>query len=182
MLAPMETQTEQSTDITLSVSSLDGGDLVLFAPPEDLEKGRVTHDGGPVRVLLVDGWAGDYHLLVENLRDSRLPIELTWVDRAEKALHHLCKEANPARPHILLIDPILPGTDGWEVLEDLREQGCGEDLAIVVQASTRSEFILRRCRELGVEAMVEKPVVSEGFRLLLESLGFGLTTAAPVPS
>lgn len=172
MLALRDTESRSFSEINVPQPDTDDGHILLFATDAELRQGRAQRPPGPVKILVVEGWAGDYQLLVENLRDVEATLALTWVDRAEKALDLLCTESGAEQPDILLIDPVLPGTDGWEVLEELREQGCGEDLAIVVQASARSDYLLQRCGEFGVEAAVEKPLAAESFRTLLATLGF----------
>jgi two-component system response regulator VicR len=65
--------------------------------------------------------------------------------------------AKAERPHAIVLDVMMPGRDGFEVLAELRKTEHGRAMAIVMlTAKTRPTDILRGTR-LGADLYVTKP-------------------------
>ena len=58
---------------------------------------------------------------------------------------------------LLLLDLMMPGTDGLEVLEALRDDPAGADLPVLVLTGRGEDELRDRARELGVEGYYTKP-------------------------
>lgn len=52
-------------------------------------------------------------------------------------------------PNLLLLDIVLPGMDGWEVLRTIREQDKFKDLAIIILSNLGQKQEIRKALELG---------------------------------
>ncbi|MEO5336810.1 MAG: response regulator [Magnetospirillum sp. WYHS-4] len=127
----------------------------------------------PIRVLLADESPGERRLIQAILDELPLAVDLAWADSGEGALAHFGNGGmNGFRHHpdVLLIDPVLPGLDGWEVIARLRRDDDLADLRIAVMAPQPSDYMVRRCRELGVDAILEKPVTGTALDILLGRL------------
>jgi DNA-binding response OmpR family regulator len=59
------------------------------------------------------------------------------------------------RPDAVVLDVMLPGIDGWSVLEDLHEMG--DPVPIVVCSAKKDIQDMERARELGASGYVVKP-------------------------
>jgi DNA-binding response OmpR family regulator len=77
------------------------------------------------------------------------------------------------RPDLLLLDIMLPGCDGFEVLTKLRQDAALNDTRVVVLTAKGREQDRHRARELGADDYVTKPFdnmeVVERVRSLLTS-------------
>lgn len=59
------------------------------------------------------------------------------------------------RPHLILLDMMMPEMDGWTLLERLRDQSELASIpAVVISANRR---IKGQAETLGVEAVIQKP-------------------------
>ena len=59
------------------------------------------------------------------------------------------------RPDAVVLDVMLPGIDGWSVLEDLHAMG--DPVPIVVCSAKKDVQDMERARELGASGYVVKP-------------------------
>jgi DNA-binding response OmpR family regulator len=59
------------------------------------------------------------------------------------------------RPDAVLLDMMLPGLDGWQVLADLHQMN--DPVPIVVCSAKKNPEDMARARELGAHAYVVKP-------------------------
>ncbi len=59
------------------------------------------------------------------------------------------------RPDAVVLDVMLPGIDGWSVLEDLHAMG--DPVPIVVCSAKKNAEDMERARELGASGYVVKP-------------------------
>lgn len=73
---------------------------------------------------------------------------------------------------IILLDLLMPGIGGYEVLRQLRERGANRETPILVVSVMSTPESIERCRQLGATSYVPKPidryVVTTAVRKLLE--------------
>ncbi len=111
----------------------------------------VGRAGEGLRALVVDDEPAIRQLL-------RTVLELDgWeVHEAEDGVQALAL-AKAERPHGVVLDVMMPGKDGFDVLAELRQTAHGRAMAIVMlTAKTRPSDILRGTR-LGADLYVTKP-------------------------
>lgn len=107
--------------------------------------------GAGLRVLVVDDDGP-----IRNLLRAVLELEGWEVVEAEDGEQALAL-AKAERPHAVVLDVMMPGKDGFEVLAELRATEHGRAMAIVVlTAKTRQDDILRGTR-LGADLYLTKP-------------------------
>ena len=70
------------------------------------------------------------------------------------------------RPSVVLLDVVLPGMDGWQVLERLRAQADLKDVPVICVTANALRESRDRALALGCAAYLTKPV--EPFRLVKE--------------
>lgn len=128
----------------------------------------------PIRVLLAEPSPGDRRLIAMELENLACPVELLNAGTGEDVLANL--QSGAPFPDLLAIDPILPMTDGWQVIEHIRSNRYPADMAIVLLASAPIDLVTDRARDLGIEAVVEKPLTAETFLRLMRFLGLACDT------
>jgi CheY-like chemotaxis protein len=74
------------------------------------------------------------------------------------------------RPDLLLLDVMMPGTSGIEVLEHLRGQPGLSQTPVIVVSAFASPADRRRAAEAGATRFVKKPFDPESLRSLVEEL------------
>jgi two-component system, OmpR family, KDP operon response regulator KdpE len=104
--------------------------------------------GGP-RVLVVEDDPDLLVILRVNLSGAGL--EPILASDGRTAIDRIQAE----RPDAVLLDVMLPGIDGWQVLEELHR--LGDPVPTVVCSAKRNPEDMARARELGAVAYLVKP-------------------------
>lgn len=60
-------------------------------------------------------------------------------------------------PDLVLLDLMIPGCDGFEVLSRLRDLPGGQDLRVLILTAKGREIDRRKATDLGVDAYMTKP-------------------------
>ena len=61
------------------------------------------------------------------------------------------------RPDIILLDIMMPGMDGWEVLKRLQENGAARDIPVVIFTAKEYSNGSETARKLGAADLIQKP-------------------------
>jgi two-component system sensor histidine kinase/response regulator len=106
-------------------------------------------------------------IIDDNATNRRILSELTcqWemnpheCDSGEAGLAELSRAASEGNPYrLVLLDEQMPGIDGLEVLNRIRQDPALESAVIVMLTSSDRVKSAARCREMGVEAYLTKPI------------------------
>lgn len=82
------------------------------------------------------------------------------------------------RPSIILLDLNMPGTDGREVLAELKQSADLKKIPVVVLTTSSDERDIEKCYEIGASSYVRKPVDLDGFMRAIQMLqGYWLEIA-----
>ncbi|MGC4070504.1 MAG: response regulator [Polyangiaceae bacterium] len=102
-------------------------------------------------VLVVDDDAVSRHVLVHTLTAAGLvPAPVPDGEAALKWLEH-------SQPCLILLDLIMPGTDGYSVLKHIRAHSALADVPVVVLTALDSDDEIRRIFAEGADDYVHKP-------------------------
>lgn len=116
----------------------------------------VAHVDPPVgdrpTVLLADGSASDRHVLTEALRDQGWNTRVA-IDGPE-ALVELYREP----PDCFVLDLVLDGVGGLQLLSRIRDEGVAEALCVVVHSSVSESMHVHQARALGVDRFLDRDV------------------------
>jgi signal transduction histidine kinase/DNA-binding response OmpR family regulator len=110
-----------------------------------------------LRALVVDDNATTQQVLNEMLQGWQMDVTLCSCGREALAL--LAKSKADAKPFaVVVLDALMPGMDGFEVAEKIQRdaQYTGTRIVLLTIAGLRGDAA--RCRELGIEAYLPKPV------------------------
>jgi CheY-like chemotaxis protein len=112
-----------------------------------------------IPVLVVDDNADTLHLFNRYVTGTRFC--LTSTHRPEAALRLAVELA----PRIVVLDVMMPGIDGWEVLTRLRAHPTMANTALIVCTVLPQEEL---ALALGADGFLQKPVTREAFLAMLE--------------
>lgn len=131
-------------------------------------------------VLVVDDNASNRALLREMLLNWRM--QPTVVESGERAWAELARASAAGNPYpLLLLDAQMPGMDGLELAEHIRQHPEYTGATVMMLTAEGPRGQTARCKELGVASYLSKPVLpSELLNALMTALGEPLQQ--PVPS
>jgi CheY-like chemotaxis protein len=116
-------------------------------------------------VLIVDDHEPT-RLLIGRIVTQELGARVTLAGTCEQAL----RLAETTRYDVILLDLLMPGIGGYEVLRQLREHGVNQATPILVVSVMSTHESRERCRLLGATAFVSKPVDRDLITTMLRSL------------
>jgi two-component system alkaline phosphatase synthesis response regulator PhoP len=82
---------------------------------------------------------------------SSAGFDALWVDKGEAGLARLRYE----RPDVCVLDLMLPGVDGWKLIETARAEGIGTPIVVVSARGTEHDRV--HALEIGADDYLVKP-------------------------
>jgi len=134
-----------------------------------------TRQNTLVEILLVEDSPDDADLMVEALKEGKLPSRVTVVEDGEEALAYLRRQGDHAEsptPDLILLDLHLPRKNGYEVLTEVKEDGQLRRIPVVILTSTDSEKALLHAYDLHANCCVCKPIDQAQFALVVKKIEF----------
>lgn len=110
------------------------------------------------RILVIEDSAVIRRLIEVCLRAADLDIHMS--EDGPSGLEAVRTE----NPDLLVLDIGLPGMDGWQVLDHIRNDPATRSLPVVVLTAHAEEESRRRADEGGADAFVTKPFQPNDFR------------------
>lgn len=120
-------------------------------------------------ILLVEDSPEDYETTVRSLKKAGLKNPIVRCVDGEEALDYLHQRGEYAnsnsapRPGIVLLDLNLPGTDGREVLQEMKQDASLKTIPVVVLTTSSDERDIEQCYRSGANSYIQKPVDLDGF-------------------
>lgn len=121
------------------------------------------------RIMVVEDSPEDFEATLRGLRKAGLKNPVIHCEDGDEALDYLHRrgqyavpESSP-RPSVILLDLNLPGTDGREVLEDVKQDASLRSIPVIVLTTSDDERDVEACYRAGANSFVKKPVNLEGF-------------------
>ncbi|WP_417381862.1 PAS domain S-box protein [Gimesia sp.] len=133
--------------------------LTVVEPEEsDLENNKSSvSELRDLPVLVVDDNRTNRVILEEML--SNWSMSPTPVDSAEEALDRLSAVTDEDKAYpLVIVDALMPETDGFMLLERARKQGLLDSATILMLSSADHQIFSERCEGLEISAFLEKPV------------------------
>ena len=103
------------------------------------------------RILIIEDDTETRILLRKGLEAAGLEVDTVW--GGEKGL----QAAQSGSFHAVVLDVMMPGMTGFEVLEALRQSEGTMDLPVVVLTARTEEEVKKRALAAGANAFVTKP-------------------------
>ena len=127
-------------------------------------------------ILLVEDSPEDFEATQRAFRKSGLKNPLLRCEDGDEALDYLHRRgeyADPGsspRPGVILLDLNLPGTDGRQVLNEIKRDEHLRDIPVVVLTTSADERDITACYRAGANSYIQKPVDIDGFMKAIERL------------
>jgi CheY-like chemotaxis protein len=116
-------------------------------------------------VLIIDDHEPT-RLLIGRIVTQEMGARVTLAGTCEEAL----RLAQQSKFDVILLDLLMPGVGGYEVLRRVRAAGANRATPILVISVMSDHDSIERCRLLGATAFVGKPVDRELVTTMLRSL------------
>lgn len=112
------------------------------------------------QVLVVEDDANDARLTTRFLGRWRQPLDIYVATSLDAALQYL-KES--PQVSLVLLDHMMPGGSGLDLLQTLRQSGTFSMVPVVVLTGNSDGQVVQRAREAGANSCVLKPVDPEDY-------------------
>ena len=123
-------------------------------------------------VLLVEDNPGDARLTEKAFEQGNIINNLHIVEDGVEAMSFLNQTdgyEDAARPDLVLLDLNMPRKDGWDVLEEMREDADLRRIPVIVLTSSEAEEDIVKSYDLNANAYLTKPVDFDGFMNVVRS-------------
>ena len=120
-------------------------------------------------ILIVEDSPDDYEACVAALtKEHNLVNPIVWCRTGDDALDYLYQrgeysDLQSALPSLILLDLNLPGTDGRDVLAQVKNDKALARIPIIIMTSSRDTDDIDACYSAGANSYVVKPVDMDGF-------------------
>ncbi len=127
-------------------------------------------------ILLVEDSPEDYETTVRAFQRANLCNPIFHCGDGDEALDFLYRRgaySDPAqapRPSLILLDLNLPGTDGREVLDIIKQDQELKVIPVIVLTTSSDERDIQACYSAGANSYIAKPVDLEGFMSAIQEL------------
>ena len=115
------------------------------------------------KVLIVDDIKENIDSLSEMLKDMNLDVKTA--NGGKEAIEMI----DTFTPNIILLDLMMPGVNGWDVIEHVREKYSKNEMVIIVVSLLNNKDNIDECYELGVNDYITKPVIKARLTSSIES-------------
>jgi CheY-like chemotaxis protein len=127
-------------------------------------------------ILLVEDSPEDHEVAVRALRKAGLVNPIFRCEDGDETLdflHRRGQYADPVkapRPSLILLDLNLPGTDGREVLAEIKADVLLRSIPVVILTTSTDERDVERCYHAGANSYIKKPLDLGGFMRTIQRL------------
>jgi len=126
-----------------------------------------------MEILLVEDGLVDARLVIGALEQGGFRHRLTLVRDGEEALEFIFQRgqfARAPRPDLILLDLMLPGKSGLDVLNEVKSFEDLREIPVVVMTASVAEEDRLQCDSLKVDGYIIKPFNLEKFLDLVRTL------------
>jgi CheY-like chemotaxis protein len=127
-------------------------------------------------ILLVEDSPEDYEATLRAFKKSGLKNPVFRCEDGDGALDFLYRRGRYAdpeeapRPGVILLDLNLPGTDGREVLSEIKSDEGLKNIPVIVLTTSNDDRDVEACYRAGANSYIQKPVDMDGFLRAIERL------------
>jgi two-component system, response regulator len=127
-------------------------------------------------ILVVEDSPEDYTMTERAFRKAGLMNPIRHCTDGDEALDYLlhrgeyASESSAPRPGIILLDLNLPGTDGREVLQEIKRSEDLRRIPVLILTTSTDDRDIEACYSAGANSYIQKPVNLEGFMKAIQRL------------
>lgn len=152
---------EPSLDIAQELAHLCGGKLTLTTGSTPFQAVLTLPALGHIPVLVIDDNADAHQLLQRYASGTRYRV--LGISELPAALRLIQEQS----PRVIILDVLMPGIDGWDVLSLLRQDPATRNVPVVISSILPQEALVQ---SLGANAFLRKPVSRSDFLSVLDRL------------
>lgn len=115
------------------------------------------------KVLIVDDISENIDSISEMIQD--FDIDVKTANGGKEAIEQI----DTFIPNIILLDLMMPGVNGWDVIDHVREKYDKSQMIIIVVSLLSNKDNIDECYELGVNDYITKPIIKARLVSSLES-------------
>lgn len=119
-------------------------------------------------IFYLDDDRDDLYFFEETLKKINGEHELHTTRAGQELLQLL--ESPPPHPHLIFVDLNMPGMDGFEVLDRIRNRAQSKPAPIIVFTTSQDRESALRCKDLGADMFVSKPDDYQSLEKVLKGL------------
>ena len=117
-------------------------------------------------LLIVEDSDDDYLFTQRAFKKAKLANPLHRCSNGDDALDYLFRRngyEDVQHPQIILLDLNMPGTNGHQVLKEIKTDSALAKIPVIVLTTSDDPRDIERCYQAGANSYVQKPVDLEGF-------------------
>lgn len=125
------------------------------------------------QVLLVEDNEDDVELTLEALKDSRIKMDIHIVSDGMAAIKFLRNQGDyhdEPRPDLILLDLNLPIMDGYEVLQEIRNDPDLTEIPVVVLTTSQNDEDVLKMYKLHANCYITKPIDFQEFTQVIRQI------------
>lgn len=115
------------------------------------------------KVLIVDDIADNIATYSEMIKD--FDVDVKTANGGKEAIELV----DSFVPNIILLDLMMPGVNGWDVIDHVRAKYKKSEMVIIVVSLLNNKDNIDECYELGVNDYIAKPVIKARLTSSVES-------------
>lgn len=133
-------------------------------------------DKSQMPILIVEDSPEDYEVTLRGLRKAGLSNPIYHCEDGDLALDYLYHKGEYAdlktspEPGLILLDLNLPGTDGFEILDQIKNDNNLKTIPVVILTTSHDERDIEKCYQAGANSYIQKPVDLNGFMQAIQQL------------
>lgn len=138
-----------------------------------------------ITILIAEDDEGHAELIMEQILSAGVSNEIIRFRNGQELWDYLMTEGRRTSPRdsqgfLLLLDIVMPGMDGLEVLRRIKTDKQWHNLPIIMLTTTNDPREIESCYTLGCNCYITKPMEYARFIGTLKKLGFSLMVV-PTP-
>jgi len=114
----------------------------------------------PITVLIIDDDEDDRFFMERALKTDSPATQLYLAPDGQQALNLL--DSAQLLPDVVILDLNMPGLNGFEVLERLKQSAQHRHIPVMILTTSNSSDDQERCRQLGATEFITKPTTYDG--------------------
>jgi two-component system response regulator len=120
-------------------------------------------------ILIVEDSDIDYETTLRAFKNAKMGNPVRRCEDGEEALDYLYQRnrysdaGKSPRPDLILLDLNLPGTDGREVLEEIKNKPELKTIPVIILTTSSHDKDIDNCYMAGANSYIQKPVDLQGF-------------------
>ncbi len=120
-------------------------------------------------VLLVEDSLDDFEALENAFHSNGNNFNIHHCEEGDDAIDFIFQQgnytdkSNAPRPKVILLDLNLPGTDGKEVLREIKSNQSYKRIPVVVFSTSTNPSDIQECYQLGANGYIPKPMDYDQF-------------------